>query len=150
MEHVTYDSFSWAVETAYKLEDGTIENELEPFIGPDGLVRNGDGSAFSPVKEADPDAPKREVIQRTLILTVASIAQGPGGLALAVPTKTIRFGFANPGSGQLPAWERLAISMRGEVPPAQVLTAPASALGGVELGGGVKLPPGLADRLRGK
>lgn len=148
MERIAYDAFSWAVETAYKGDDGSVVTELEPFIGPDGQVRNGDGS---PYKEREDDG--REVVQRTLILTVAAIANGPGGMQLAIPVKEYRFGFAIAGGGALPAYERLAISMRGEKPPAQVVTAPASALnGGVPLGAvppGV-LPPGLMDRMRGR
>lgn len=152
MERVTHDQFSWAVETHYRLEDGTLESEIEPFIAADGSVRNVDGSMWKAVAEVDPDAPPREVVQRTLILTVSAVAQAAQGIQLAVPVKEYRFGFAKALAGSLPAWERLAISMRGEAPPAQVVTAPASALGGVVLGGpgGPPLPPGLAERMRGR
>lgn len=144
MERTSFDSFTWLVETTYELEDGTMEAKIEPFIGGDGIVRNSDGSVYRPLAEADPDAAERKVVQRTLILTVILQVQLGPNQGIVLPMQEMRFPLAatNPGqAGSLPAFERMAMALRGEVPPSQVVTAPAAALGGVLLGGPGPKPP---------
>lgn len=141
MKRTTFDAFDWRVETTYELADGSHETEVEPFIAADGQVRNIDGSVYRPLAEAEPP---REVIQRDLVVTpmVALAIQTPQGVqTIPVPQEEFRIPFGRLGAG-LPAWERLAHSMRGTVPPPQVAVANPAMLGALPPQPGAAPPVG--------